>query len=73
MFKKSVLMTLPAMVLTMSTVSLAQNTDDAIRYSQTITGGTALSAGMGGAIGALGGDYSVASVNPAGLGLYRKS
>lgn len=73
MFKKSVLMIVPAILLTLSTESLAQNADDAIRYSQTITGGTALSAGMGGAIGALGGDYSVASVNPAGLGLYRKS
>lgn len=73
MFKKSVLMIVPAMLLTLSTESLAQNTDDAIRYSQTITGGTALSAGMGGAVGALGGDYSVASVNPAGLGLYRRS
>jgi hypothetical protein len=73
MFKKSVLMIMPAILLTLSTESLAQNADDAIRYSQTITGGTALSAGMGGAIGALGGDYSVASVNPAGLGLYRKS
>jgi len=73
MCKKSVLMIVPVMLLTMSTALLAQNTDDAIRYSQTITGGTALSAGMGGAVGALGGDYSVASVNPAGLGLYRKS
>ncbi len=51
----------------------AQNTDDAVRYSRTQTGGTALSQGMGGAIGAVGADFSSVSVNPAGIGLYRMS
>lgn len=51
----------------------AQNTDDALRYSQTITGGTALSQGMGGAMGAVGADFSSVSINPAGIGLYRMS
>jgi hypothetical protein len=36
-------------------------------------GGTALSMAMGGATGAIGGDFTSASINPAGLGLYRQS
>jgi len=51
----------------------SQNADDAIRYSWTPMGGTALSMGMGGATGAIGGDFTSASINPAGLGLYRQS
>ena len=61
-----------AIALVSSTV-FAQNIDDVVRYSQTNTGGTALSLGMGGATGAVGGDFSSASINPAGLGLYRQS
>ena len=51
----------------------AQTPNDALRYSQTTFGGTARSMGVGGAFGALGGDFSVASSNPAGLGIYQKS
>jgi hypothetical protein len=51
----------------------SQNADDAIRYSWTPMGGTALSMSMGGATGAIGGDFTSASINPAGLGLYRQS
>jgi hypothetical protein len=51
----------------------AQNRQDAIRYSQPGASGTALSQGMGGATGAVGGDFSNASNNPAGLGLFRSS
>jgi len=51
----------------------SQNADDAIRYSWTPMGGTALSMAMGGATGAIGGDFTSASINPAGLGLYRQS
>ena len=61
-----------AIALVSSSV-FAQNIDDVVRYSQTNTGGTALSLGMGGATGAIGGDFSSASINPAGLGLYRQS
>jgi hypothetical protein len=56
-----------------STTVFAQNIDDVVRYSQTNIGGTALSLGMGGATGAVGGDFSSTSINPAGLGLYRQS
>jgi hypothetical protein len=53
--------------------SFAQNQNDAIRYSQSGATGTALAQGMGGATGAVGGDFSNASNNPAGLGLFRSS
>jgi hypothetical protein len=51
----------------------AQNEIDALRYSQTMIGSTARSLSMGGAFGALGGDYSCLSTNPAGIGIFRKS
>ena len=51
----------------------SQSADDAMMFSRHNTGGTARSAGMGGAFGALGGDLSVLSANPAGLAVYRGS
>jgi hypothetical protein len=51
----------------------AQNQVDALRYSQSIFSGTARNNAMGGAFGALGGDFSSLSTNPAGLGIYRSS
>ncbi len=54
-------------------ITSAQSHVDALRYSQQTTGGTARSVAMGGAFGALGGDFSTLSQNPAGLGLYRSS
>ncbi|HEY4787060.1 MAG TPA: hypothetical protein VIH57_13475 [Bacteroidales bacterium] len=51
----------------------AQNESDVLRLSQTFTGGTARSIGMGGAFGALGGDMTSLSINPAGIGVYRSS
>lgn len=56
------------------TLRLAAQTDvDALRYSQMMPGGTARSIAMGGAFGALGGDFSCLSMNPAGIGLYRRN
>ncbi|HCC50855.1 MAG TPA: hypothetical protein DEQ30_01415 [Porphyromonadaceae bacterium] len=49
------------------------NQIDAYTLSNTELGGTARSMAMGGAFGALGGDLSVISSNPAGLGIYRSS
>lgn len=46
---------------------------DAYRLSQTDLNGTARYLGMSGAFGALGGDISSMSTNPAGLGIYRSS
>ena len=56
-----------------SGVVFAQGELDAYRYSQTELNGTARYLGMGGAFGALGGDISSMSSNPAGLGIYRSS
>ncbi len=51
--------------------SFAQYADDALRFSQVYYQGTARSMAIGGAIGAIGADFSSASVNPAGMGLFR--
>lgn len=61
------------LMLTLFSQVSAQNEDDALRYSRNYLTGTARSMGMGGAFGALGSDFSSASINPAGLGLFRKS
>lgn len=55
------------------TPALSQNEIDALRYSQLRYGGTARFAAMSGAFGALGGDFSVLSINPAGIAIYRRS
>jgi hypothetical protein len=49
----------------------SQNFLDAYRYSANIYSGTARFTGMAGSFGALGGDFSTSSVNPAGLGTFR--
>ena len=49
----------------------AQTEYDALRFSQSFQQGTARSAAMGGAFGALGGDISVTAINPAGMSIYR--
>ena len=46
---------------------------DVQRFADRSTIGTARYVGMGGAMTAIGGDPSAAMVNPAGLGLYRRS
>ncbi len=51
----------------------AQNDIDAMRYSQLTFGGTARFASMAGSMGALGGDISTLSFNPAGIGMFRKT
>lgn len=51
----------------------AQTTPDALRFSRITGTGSARSAAMGGAFGALGGDLSAIHINPAGTGVYRKA
>lgn len=51
----------------------SQNDIDAIRYSQITFGGTARFSAMAGSMGALGGDISTLSFNPAGIAIYRKT
>jgi len=46
---------------------------DALRFSRPYATGTARFVGMGGAFGAIGGDITTISHNPAGLGLFRNS
>lgn len=59
--------------ISLTTISYAQNVDDALRYSQIFYGGTARFMSMGGAFTALGGDLSTLSQNPAGIGVFRSS
>ena len=51
----------------------AQGSDDALLYSQTYYQGTSKALGMGNALGAVGGDMTATSINPAGMGLYRSN
>lgn len=51
----------------------AQFAEDVLRYSRTNIGGTARYMATGGAFGALGADFTLTSVNPAGIGLYKSS
>lgn len=53
--------------------SFAQGEMDAFNLSYSDLSGTAHSASMGGALGALGGDVSAVAVNPAGIGVYKSS
>lgn len=53
-------------------LSHAQNEVDAFDFTGLEYGGTARFIAMGSSMGALGGDLSVLSTNPAGLGLFRK-
>ena len=54
-------------------ITKAQGIADALRFSQIQVQGTARAGAMGNAFGALGGDFTSVSINPAGLGLYRSN
>jgi len=51
----------------------AQTLTDAVRYSSLIPGGTARAMGVGGSFGAMGGDFGVLTINPAGIADFRSS
>ena len=51
----------------------AQTIYDAAKLSERDLNGTARFVGMGGAMGALGGDISTMGTNPAGIGIYRSN
>ena len=61
------------MALTAAMSVVAQDPYDAERFATQDLNGTARYVGMGGALGALGGDISTMGSNPAGTGLLRKS
>ena len=54
-------------------VLFSQTAEDALRYSRIFNSGTARCQGLGGAFGAVGGDFSSITTNPAGLGFYSSS
>ena len=56
----------------MSTIN-AQNISDALRYSENEIQGTARFRALSGAFGALGGDMSAVSINPAGSAIFSSS
>jgi len=56
-----------------SITAMAQDQSDALRYSFLSPQGTARSLGFGSALGSVGGDFATLSVNPAGIGIYRRS
>jgi len=66
------LISLVIIITCISTVQ-AQYVADALRFSQNFPTLSARSLSMGGAFTSLGGDFSSTLINPAGLGLYRKS
>jgi long-subunit fatty acid transport protein len=69
---KKISITLIAMLL-VTTGVFAQGQMDALRFSREDLFGTARSMSMGGAFGALGGDQTGISINPAGIAVYRSS
>lgn len=62
-----------ALVTAAAWQATSQNSVDALRYSRIDAGGSARYMGLSGAFGALGADFTVASTNPAGIGLYKTS
>jgi len=72
--KRHHLIPLALFVLTAFSFAQAQTSYDALRFSfYSEPGGTARTVGIGGAIGALGADFSTLSTNPAGLASYRRT
>ncbi|MEA2105499.1 MAG: hypothetical protein U9P82_02100 [Bacteroidota bacterium] len=71
---KKILISLIAILL-INTSLFAQSpyVDYALKFSTNDYSGTARFTGMSGAFGALGGDFSAISINPAGIGVYRNS
>ncbi len=60
-----------ALMIVLPQFMMAQNFADAYRMSHNQIQGTARSAGMGNAMGALGGDFTSLSINPAGSAIYQ--
>lgn len=62
-----------ACALLMAASAGAQSIYDAVNVTQKDLNGTARFVGMGGAMGALGGDISTIGTNPAGIGIFRSN
>jgi len=63
--------TLASLIFACTAVGFAQGEMDAFNLSYGDLTGTARSVAMGGAFGALGGDVSGITINPAGIGIYK--
>jgi hypothetical protein len=61
-----------AILLFLGHDSMAQNESDVVRYLNTSPFGSARTASMAGSFGALGGDVTTLSINPAGSAIYLK-
>lgn len=70
---KKRLLFIPSLLFAFAGTVFAQGEMDAYKMSQTDLIGTARSVGMGGAVGAMGGDLTAVSVNPAGIGYFSNS
>lgn len=64
---------LAAFATCMSVGAVAQTVYDGMNVASKDLNGTARFVGMGGALGALGGDISTIGTNPAGIGIYRSN
>ncbi len=62
-----------ALFILLPAAGFAQTYVDAARFGMLMPQGTARSIGFGSALGSIGGDFSSLSVNPAGIGIYRRS
>lgn len=69
---KRIIITLSFIIGSLAALN-GQYVDEALKYSQLFYGGTARFQAMGGAFTSLGGDLSVLSMNPAGLGMFRST
>ncbi len=70
---KKILYSFLTIGLMFSQLVISQNQLDVLRFNQRELTGTARSLGMANAFGALGGDLSAISINPAGIAVYRTS
>lgn len=68
--KKTITTIIAVLILT---PLFSQSSDDAAQFSQTYYQGTAKGLGMGNALGAVGGDMTSVSINPAGMGVFRSN
>ncbi len=70
---KTKILALLSLMYVTSNGLFAQNEVDALRYSYNQYGGTARFVSMGGAFSTLGGEFTSLGINPAGVGIYKKS
>ena len=73
MKRNFVIAALFALSFVVPNASFGQYAEQALQLSNLSYGGTARFTGMGGAFGAIGGDFTTLSINPAGIGVYKNS